>query len=85
MSIEAIYSEKFASVSELKKSPSQFFGLEEAVAILRNNRAEAYLVPSDLYAEMMEKLELLEDMELAMLAEKRLDSEEPVQVDLDDL
>jgi antitoxin StbD len=55
-----------ASISELKKNPSGL--MEEAggevVAILNHNRPAAYLVPSELYQEMLEKLEDLELMEI---------------------
>ena len=59
-----------ASISELKKNPSQL--LEEAggepVAILNHNRPTAYLVPASKYERLME---LLEDMELAEVIQER--------------
>jgi antitoxin StbD len=84
MSIDTIYADKFVSITELKRSPAQLIAMKEAVAIFRNNKAEAYLVPSDLYQELMEKLELLEDLELAAIAESR-QGQKSVAVSLDDL
>lgn len=59
-----------ASISELKKNPSGL--LEESggevVAILNHNRPTAYLVPSEVYEEMLEKIE---DMELMKVVESR--------------
>ncbi len=73
------------SISELKKSPSAV--IEEAgnhaVAILNHNKPSAYLLPSDLYEEM---INLLDDYFLAKEVEERLeDGEEPVKVQLSDL
>ena len=47
------------TVSELKKSPSSIINNAngESIAILNHNRASAYLVPSDVYENMMERLD----------------------------
>ena len=47
-----------ASITELKKSPTQLLkdAGDEAVAILNHNVASAYLVPSHIYEKMMEEL-----------------------------
>ncbi len=48
-----------ASITELKKSPTQILEQagNEAVAILNHNVASAYLVPSELYEKMMDALD----------------------------
>ena len=74
-----------ASITELKKSPTQLLkdAGDEAVAILNHNVASAYLVPSSLYEKMMD---IVDDYYLAKLVEERLnDGEEPIRVDIDDL
>jgi len=74
-----------ASITELKKSPTQLLkdAGDEAVAILNHNVASAYLVPSSLYEKMMD---IVDDYYLAKLVEERLhDNEEPIRVDIDDL
>jgi len=48
-----------ASITELKKSPTQLLkdAGDEAVAILNHNVATAYLVPSALYEKMMDVMD----------------------------
>ena len=48
-----------ASITELKKSPTQILEQagSEAVAILNHNIASAYLVPSELYEKMMDVID----------------------------
>ena len=74
-----------ASITELKKSPTQLLkdAGDEAVAILNHNVASAYLVPSALYEKMMD---IIDDYYLAQEVQERLkDGEEPIRVSLDDL
>jgi len=75
-----------ASITELKKSPTQLLkdAGDEAVAILNHNVASAYLVPSSLYEKMMD---IVDDYYLAKLVEERLDynEDELIEVSLDDL
>lgn len=74
-----------ASITELKKSPTQLLkdAGDEAVAILNHNVASAYLVPSSLYEKMMD---IMDDHYLRKEVDERLnDGEEPIRVDLDDL
>ena len=74
-----------ASITELKKSPTQLLkdAGDEAVAILNHNVASAYLVPSKLYKKMMD---IVDDYYLGKLVEERLsDGEEPISVNMDDL
>lgn len=74
-----------ASITELKKSPTQLIqdAGDEAVAILNHNVASAYLVPSALYEKMMD---IIDDYELSQIVKERLnDGEEAIRVDIDDL
>ena len=74
-----------ASITELKKSPTQLLkdAGDEAVAILNHNVASAYLVPSALYEKMMD---IVDDYQLRKTVEERLnDGETPIRVNLDDL
>ncbi|KAB7884550.1 type II toxin-antitoxin system Phd/YefM family antitoxin [Poseidonibacter ostreae] len=74
-----------ASISELKKSPTQLLknAGDEAVAILNHNVASAYLVPSSLYEKMMD---VMDDHYLSKTVDERLkDNEKPIRVDIDDL
>ena len=74
-----------ASITELKKSPTQLLkdAGDEAVAILNHNVTSAYLVPSSLYEKMMD---IIDDYYLAQDVEMRLkDGEKPVSVNIDDL
>jgi len=74
-----------ASITELKKSPTQILQQagNEAVAILNHNVTSAYLVPSELYEKM---LDTIDDYNLSYVVKERLnDNEEPVSVKLDEL
>jgi len=74
-----------ASITELKKSPSQILEQAgtEAVAILNHNVASAYLVPSALYEKM---IDVIDDYHLSREVEEALNNnEEPIRVNIDDL
>jgi len=75
-----------ASITELKKSPTQLLkdAGDEAVAILNHNVASAYLVPSSLYEKMMD---VMDDYYLRKIIDERLDysEDELIEVSLDDL
>jgi antitoxin StbD len=74
-----------ASISELKKNPSALLNKAEgeAIAILNHNSPTAYLVPADVYEQLLEKLE---DYELGKIVKER-QGEKPlaIEVSLDDL
>lgn len=74
-----------ASVSELKKNPSQLLQESEgeAIAILNHNRPTAYLVPASVYKEMLERLEDAELMEI--VKERKKEKSRAVEVSLDEL
>ena len=74
-----------ASITELKKSPTQLLkdAGDEAVAILNHNVASAYLVPSELYGKMMD---IVDDYHISKIVDERLnDGSEPIKVNIDDL
>ncbi|MFW3383265.1 type II toxin-antitoxin system Phd/YefM family antitoxin [Aliarcobacter butzleri] len=74
-----------ASITELKKSPTQLLNEadNEVIAILNHNIPSAYLVPSKLYEKMMD---IIDDYHLSLEVGKALnDAEKPVKVSLDDL
>lgn len=74
-----------ASISELKKNPSALLNKAEgeAIAILNHNSPTAYLVPANVYEQLLEKLE---DYELGKIVKERK-AEKPlaIEVALDDL
>ena len=83
--MQPILSNYTASITELKKSPTQLLNQagDQAVAILNHNVASAYLVPSGLYEKM---IDIIDDYYLAKEVEERLhDGEEPIRVDIDEL
>ena len=75
-----------ASITELKKSPTQLLkdAGDEAVAILNHNVASAYLVPSSLYEKMMD---VMDDYYLRQEVDEALkyNEDELIEVSLDDL
>ena len=81
--MQNIFSEAAVSISELKKTPSR--SLAEAawapVALLDQDRVMAYLVPAELYEQILERLD---DFELSALAKSRA-AEKSIRVSLDDL
>lgn len=83
--MQPILSNYTASITELKKSPTQLLKQagDEAVAILNHNVVSAYLVPSSLYEKM---IDIIDDYYLAQEVEERLnDGEEPIRVNVDEL
>ena len=74
-----------ASITELKKSPTQLLNEadNEVIAILNHNIPSAYLVPSKLYEKM---IDIIDDYHLSLEVGKALnDGEKPIKVSLDDL
>jgi len=83
--MQPILSNYTASITELKKSPTQLLKKagDEAVAILNHNVTSAYLVPSSLYEKM---IDIIDDYYLSKEVEERLnDGEKSVRVNIDDL
>ena len=58
--MQAIYAKHAASITELKKNPSQLISSAEGrpVAILNHNQATAYLVPAETFERILEGLTL---------------------------
>ncbi|WP_341748263.1 type II toxin-antitoxin system Phd/YefM family antitoxin [Candidatus Tisiphia endosymbiont of Dascillus cervinus] len=80
-----IYTNLTASISEFKKSPTALLAKSsgELIALLNHNKPTAYLVPAELYEQMVE---ILDDRDLLKLAEERLkEKKEAIAVDLNDL
>ena len=71
------------SVSELKKNPSAVMAGADGmpVAVLNHNRVMGYMVPAELYEQMIERLD---DLELVEIAKARA-GEKAIPVSLDDL
>ncbi|MEJ5083153.1 MULTISPECIES: type II toxin-antitoxin system Phd/YefM family antitoxin [unclassified Ochrobactrum] len=71
------------SVSDLKKSPSAVMeqAQGETVAVLNHNRIMAYMVPAEIYEEMLERLD---DLYLSEIVIQRV-TEKGAPVNLDDL
>ena len=81
--MQNVMADRAVSVSELKKNPSAVMSGAQggAVAVLNHNRVMAYMVPTDVYEAMMERLD---DLDLAELVKAR-SQETPTPVSLDDL
>ncbi|MFZ2450074.1 MAG: type II toxin-antitoxin system prevent-host-death family antitoxin [Methylovulum miyakonense] len=83
--MQAILAPFSASISELKKNPTALLNQAqgEAIAILNHNLPTAYLVPADVYLQLLEKLE---DYELGKIVQER-QAEKHLAIDvmLDDL
>ena len=80
-----ILAEYSASITELKKNPTLL--LNEAngtpIAVLNHNKPTAYLVPSETYEALMEKLD---DITLAQIVQERQsERSDAVEVTLDEL
>lgn len=83
--MQPILSNYTASITELKKSPTQLLkdAGNEAVAILNHNVASAYLVPSELYEKM---IDIIDDYYLAKEVQESLnDGEKSFRVNIDEL
>jgi antitoxin StbD len=83
--MQPILSNYTASITELKKSPTQLLkdAGDHAVAILNHNVASAYLVPSHLYEKMVD---IIDEYYLAKEVQERLgDDQKPIRVELDEL
>ena len=77
---ELVLANTAASVSELKANPMSVLreGRGQPVAVLKRNQTAFYIVPADLYEQL---IELADDRELNALAESRMtDGQEPVPV-----
>ncbi len=83
--MQPILSNYTASITELKKSPSELLKNAggEAVAILNHNIPSAYLVPAKTYEKLMD---ILDDYMLSKDVKDRLnDNFTPIEVSLNEL
>ncbi len=83
--MQMILSNYTASITELKKSPTEILknAGNEVVAILNHNVPSAYLVPSETYEKLME---MLDNYILSKDIQSRLNEEfTPIEVSLDEL
>ncbi|MDP3010499.1 MAG: type II toxin-antitoxin system prevent-host-death family antitoxin [Methylococcales bacterium] len=74
-----------ATISELKKNPTALLNQAqgEAIAIINHSLPMAYLVPADVYEQLLEKLE---DYELGQIVkERQAEKHLAIEVSLDDL
>ena len=78
-----IYASQTASVTELKRQYATILAEAEdqPVAILNNNKPEAYFMSAQAYERLMDRLEDLEDMILVL----ERSNEPSVEVTLEDL
>ena len=83
LNMQSVLADVAVSVSELKKNPSGVMAGAGGmpVAVLNHNRVIGYMVPAELYEQMMERLD---DLELVEIAKAR-SGEKAVSVSLDDL
>ncbi|MEE9452919.1 MAG: type II toxin-antitoxin system prevent-host-death family antitoxin [Paracoccaceae bacterium] len=81
--IHTIFTQKAASITDLKKNPMGTVEAAEgaAIAILNRNEPVFYCVPAAKYERMMD---ILEDMELNAIADARV-GEVGIPVTLDEL
>lgn len=83
--MQPILSNYTASITELKKSPSELLknAGNETIAILNHNIPSAYLVPAKTYEKLMD---ILDDYMLSKDVRNRLNENfTPVEVSLNDL
>ncbi|UOO81254.1 type II toxin-antitoxin system Phd/YefM family antitoxin [Uruburuella testudinis] len=80
--MEAVLADYAVSVTELKRNYAAIMAQADgAVAVLNHNKPEAYLISAERYQALLEYMEDLEDVKLAL---ERSD-EQAVKVSLDDL
>ena len=78
--METVLAKYSASITELKKHPESTLkhAGKNVVAIFKSNKPAAYLVPAEIYENMMERLE---DYELGLIIRER-EHEKPDAVEV---
>ena len=78
-----IYARQTVSVTELKRSFASVMNRagDAPVAVLNNNKPEAYLIPAEAYERLMEYIEDLKDAEVV----RQRAGEQGVAVNIEDL
>lgn len=81
----AVHAKFSASISELKKSPTALLkeAGNEPIAILNHNRPSAYLIPAELYEQMLEALD--EQYLGDLVSRRREEQDQIVEVSLNEL
>ena len=81
--MQKTFSKAAVNIAELKKNPSRVLAdaAGASVALLDQNHVVAYLVPAELYEQILERLD---DFDLAALVKARA-AEKSIQVSLEDL
>ena len=80
-----ILAEYSASITELKKNPSVLLSKTDGapIAVLNHNKPTAYLVPSETYEALMEKLD---DITIGqIIRERQGEMADAVEITLDEL
>lgn len=83
--MQPIYANHAASVSELKKNPTQLINQAEGkpIAILNHNVATAYLIPAATFEKI---LEALDEQHLLSIVHQRIhDGKKSVKVKIDEI
>lgn len=83
--MQPIYAAHAASISELKKNPTQLINPSDGkpLAILNHNVATAYLVPAATFEKI---LDALDEQQLLSIVKQRIsDNKKSIKVTLDDL
>lgn len=86
--MQTIYASHAASISELKRNPSQLISQAEGepIAILNHNIATAYLIPASTFEKILDELDELDELHLQEIVKQRLsDNKKFVRVTLDEL
>ncbi|WP_137151215.1 type II toxin-antitoxin system Phd/YefM family antitoxin [Devosia sp. FKR38] len=81
--IQRIDSQRLVSITDLKKNPSAVIAAAQdgPVAVLNHNRVTAYIIKPEVYQDMLDRLEDLED--IATVLERQHDA--TIAVSIDDL
>ena len=82
-----VYSQKeLASSTDISKQFGRYLsnvsnGVVEKLAILKNNKIEAVMIPTTLYESLIDLLDEKEDMEILKTVEKRLETPKEAYID----
>ena len=82
-----VYSQKeLVSSTDISKQFGRYLsnvsnGVVEKLAILKNNKIEAVMIPTTLYESLIDLLDEREDMEILKTVEKRLETPKEAYID----
>ncbi len=85
MATTTILTKDTIGVSEFKRNPLKALreAVEAQVAVLSHNRLIGYFVTPDVFAQLHEALERLEDLQDALLSEQRWQEQKERVIDVD--